>query len=429
MKPDLQKQNLEQEVTRLHRAVQELSILNELATTINSSDDVTDIMSTIIKRSLKAVQAEQATITLVDPDARVPAGTIVREMGDTAGESYHLDENLLGRILHTGRPLLVNDVEEDSQLSELPLAAGIRNLIAVPLQDGSRIIGVLIAFNKCGTQVFDSDDQRLLTIIASQSAQVLDRARLHELEIQSQHMHEELRMAEKIQTRLLPAGPPEIAGYEVSGATVPAIEVGGDYFDFIPLPHGGWTLALGDVSGKGLPASLLMANLQATLRGQVLQGSTCEQCLSWCNRLLYLNTPPEKFATLFQGQLNPETHCFSYANAGHEHPFLISESGSIRRLKAGGLPVGILEDFKFKQDEVELAPGDLLVMHSDGVTDMENVEGEPFGENRFKELLMGNLNMSADELVQTIIKTVQEFAGEAAPFDDLTVVVLKRVLG
>ncbi len=428
MNAKIRLQNLEQEVAHLQRALQELSVLNELATAINSTDDMECIMRTIIKRSLTAVKAQQATVTLVDTEALVPAGTIVREMGEGAGgESFHLDENLLGRILHTGRPLMVNQVQDDPQLCELSLATGIHNLIAVPLQDGKRVIGVLIVFNKNGKQGFDSDDLRLLTIIASQSAQVLDRARLHELEHKALEMQEELGMAEKIQMRLLPSEPPLIKGYDVAGASVPAFEVGGDYYDFIPLDGFGWALALGDISGKGLPAALLMANLQATLRGQVLQGRTSRQCLQWCNKLLHLNTPVEKFATLFFGQLNPKTHRLTYGNAGHEHPFLIAKDGSIRRLKEGGLPLGILEDFDFIQEEVGLVSGDLLVIHSDGVTDMENPDGDTFGEARLKNLLLENRTLAAEELVRKIINTVQEYAGSAAPFDDLTVVVLRRL--
>ncbi len=256
-------QVLVEEVGRLKRALEELSILNDLARDISTSFETEPIVSTVVRRSVKAIGAEQASITLVNQEDMAPAGTIIH-VQDTEVEHYHLSRNLLGLMAHEMAPVLINHVATDPRLRHVPLSEGVRNLICVPLMSGTGLIGVLSAYNKVGNAGFNEDDQRLLAIIAAQSAQVLERARLMEEEKASLEIRRDIQMAKKIQAGLLPEDPPEVPGYDMAGSSTPARQVGGDYFDFIELGDRRWAVALGDVSGKGLPASLLMANLQAT---------------------------------------------------------------------------------------------------------------------------------------------------------------------
>jgi serine phosphatase RsbU (regulator of sigma subunit) len=411
------------EVQQLKRAIEELSVLNDLARAISVVQDQDEIMRTISKRSIKAIRAEQVSITLVDREAMVPTGTLVREVGSDVSEIYHLNRHLLGCMCHERRALLVNDPDNDERLKGIPIDAGVRNFICVPLMVGAELIGVLSAYNKIGDEGFDPDDQRLLAIIASQSAQVLERARI---QIENRANVDNLRAAEKIQMGLLPQEQPDIAGYDVAGDTLAAGHVGGDYYDFIPLKDKRWAIALGDVSGKGLPAALLMATLQATLRSLALQGTSCHQSTTDCNHLLYLSTTPDKFATLFYSRLDTRSNVLTYCNAGHERPLYLTSSGRTKRLTSGGLAAGVLEHFDYEDDIVILQPGETVVIFSDGVTDMENSAEEPFGEDRLVQLVEANRDCTATELVQRIIDEVRDHAGGAERFDDVTVVVIKR---
>lgn len=416
---------LEEEVGRLRRALEELSILNDLARAISTSFETEKIVSTVVHRSVKAIGAEQASITLVNQDDMVPDGTIIH-VQEKEDEHYHLTRNLLGCMCHERRGLLINDITADPRLRGVPLAEGIRNLLCVPLVVGSDLIGVLSAYNKVGGEGFNEDDQRLLAIIAAQSAQVLDRARLIEQEKSAEIMREDVRLAERIQASLLPDSSPSVSGYDLAGISFPARQVGGDYFDFIELADHRWAIALGDVSGKGLPASLLMANLQATLRGQAFQDTSCHDCVAWCNRLLFRSTPTDKFATLFYSVLDARSHVLTYCNAGHEQPFLFSANGQLKRLTTGGLAVGIMDEFDYQDDIIHFQPGDILVVFSDGVTDIVNEADEPFGEKRLEEFLGQVKDLTAADMIAAVRKDLAEHAGKMPPFDDVTLMVVKR---
>jgi sigma-B regulation protein RsbU (phosphoserine phosphatase) len=217
-----------------------------------------------------------------------------------------------------------------------------------------------------------------------------------------------------------------IRGYEVAGRTIPAQLVGGDYFDFIPIDEKRWAICLGDVSGKGLPAALLMANLQATIRGQTLWSPSACDCMDRSNKLLFRSTDPSKFATLFYGVLNIQSNWLCYSNAGHNPPLLMSNGREPVPLTSGGIMLGLIENSSFEEEVVPLRPHDLLVIYSDGITDAENLQEEEFGEQRLVALLNQHRAASACDLVEKILAAVQFHSRGAEQTDDITLVVVKR---
>jgi sigma-B regulation protein RsbU (phosphoserine phosphatase) len=291
----------------------------------------------------------------------------------------------------------------------------------------SSLQGVLTVYNKRDGGQFTEEDQRLLAIIAAQSAQVVENARLYEEEQALHRMKEEVRLASKIQIDLLPKTSPKIAGYDVAGKSVPAQVVGGDYFDFIPMDENRWALCVGDVSGKGLPASLLMANLQATLRGQTLLNASAKVTLQRSNKLLHQSTSSEKFVTLFYGILDPQNHTFSFSNAGHDNPFLISLQQEPRRLSTGGLVLSIMEDFPYEEESIPLASGDTIVIYSDGITEAVNPHQEQFGDARIAAIVKEHPNSTSTELIEHIVNAVKAYSGTAPQMDDMTLLVIRRV--
>lgn len=418
---------LREENLRLKRAVDELSILNDLARAIGASINSKDIMDKIIKRALRAVDAEQGVIALVAKQPDDVIKTVARAMvTSTERQPLHLSQGLLGWMYLNQKPLLVNNLKEDERFKGLQAGDFVSSVLCVPLMIKSELTGLLAVYNKKGDAEFTADDERLLGILAAQSAQVVESARLYEEQQSLIHLQEEVRLVSQIQIELLPKSSPQIAGYDIAGKNVPARIVGGDYFDFINVEEGRVCVCLGDVSGKGLPASLLMANLQATLRGQTHKEVVPNECLRRCNNMLFRSTNPEHFVTLFCGILDAEKHQFTFCNAGHNFPLWFSGGKDPVLLKTGGVVLGVIQGYAFEQETVGLAPGDVVVIYSDGVTEaMDSAEAE-FGEEQLKEIVSSHLDDPASELIDRIFGSVKKHAGDHPQSDDMTMVVVKR---
>ena len=420
---------LKEENLRLTRALEELSMLNELAREIGASRNADAIMDRIIRRSLKACNAEQAVITLVSEQAREPMKTLVRAMVTSSEhEQFHLNQNLLGWMHLNKRPLMSNSPRTDERFRGITWDPSMQSILCVPLMVKSELIGVLTAYNKKGTREFTEEDQRLLAIIAMQSAQVVENARLAQEEQGYLRMQEEVRLASVIQLDLLPQEAPRIPGYDIAGKSIPAQQVGGDYFDFIAIERDRLGICVGDVSGKGLPASLLMANLQATLRGQTLNDVAVADCVQRSNRLLFRSTDPEKFATLFYGVLNTTDHSICFSNAGHENPILFGQTET-RRLATGGTVLGVIDNFLFEEEVVPFNSGDILVIFSDGITDAFDANEDQYGEEKLLRVIEEHGDERAEVLTDLIIGSVEEHARSVPQTDDLTLVVVKREVG
>ena len=420
-------QALELENQHLRRSVEELSLLNDLAREIGASLDADEVVGKIIRRALKSVQAEQGVITLVEESADDPMKTLVRTAGSSVIHGpYRINDSLLGWMQHNKKPLLLNDPVHDKRFQGANWDVTIRSILCVPLMNRSQLIGMLTVYNKKTEAGFTEDDQRLLAIIAAQSAQIVENARLYEEEKALLHMREEVRLAYDIQTSLLPKASPGVPGYDIAGVSLAADTVGGDYFDYITLHDGCLGLCVGDVSGKGLPASLLMANVQATLRGQAPWTDSVKICLERANQLLCESIRTGTFVTLFYGILDPHNHQFRYANAGHNRP-LFHTSGSVTRLDLGGLALGLLSTATYQDDTLTFAAGDVLLIYSDGVTEAMNPGREQFEEDRLTELIREYAADPAQTLVDRIVEAVQHHAAEAPASDDMTLLAIRRI--
>lgn len=415
------------DVQKLRRAVRELSILNDLAREIGASLDSEHITSTIVRRSVRAVGAEQGIVILHDRFGETDMRTLTRTFaGQAAGRALHVEESLLGWMQINRRPLLLNHPREDRRFPGVAWDDTVRSILCVPLLIKSELTGILAVFNRKGSSGFDEDDQRLLTILAAQSAQIVENARLHEHEETLLRMQEELRLASEIQLGLLPKEAPVAPGYDIAGASVPAEAVGGDYFDFAPLDGGRLAICLGDASGKGLSAALLMASLRMAIRAQTLLDLPPGRCLANSNTLLSQSTDPHRFATCFFAVLDHHQHQVLYSSAGHEPPLLLRGAGAAERLEAGGLVLGFMEDVEYETAEVQMEPADILVIYSDGVTDATNGADEPFGEDRLRGTLQADPHASAEDAMRNVFRAVREHGGSSAQPDDMTLVLVKR---
>ncbi|MBC8424722.1 SpoIIE family protein phosphatase [bacterium] len=253
-----------------------------------------------------------------------------------------------------------------------------------------------------------------------------------------ERLEKELETARAIQERLLPHEMPSLPGFEITGASIPSLQVGGDYFDFLDLGDGRLGVAIGDVSGKGIPAALLMSNLQASLHGQVLHPGRISAVVRRVNDLLVKSTDPHMFATFFYGLLDRGTGVFTYTNAGHNPPLLRRGDGEIVMLEAGGLPLGMLEDVDFVQDAVTIEPGDALLLFTDGITEAvgplpdgsvpedEDTVDAMFGDERLVDLLAASRGSNAFEIRETVLRAVSDHTAGVPQSDDITLVVVTR---
>lgn len=420
---------LQEENKRLRTAVEELSVLNEIATAITSIQSLEQIVDLIVRKCVKNLKVEQGVVMLLDEkDQNNPFHTMIRKQDSISNIlPFRLDAQLTGWMLKNKTPLLINDLKNDTRFkfvveNEFPITS----LLSVPMMLKGKMIGLLTVFNKRTSNGFTIDDQRLLGIISAQSAHVIENARLYQEEQAFRKLQEEMLVACEIQLDLLPKSNPNVKGFQIAGTSIPAKDVGGDYFDFIKINDDHLAFCLGDISGKGIPAAILMSNLQATLRGQTLMKKNCSECVTFANDIMYHNTAANKFATLFYAILDSSNNEVVYCNAGHNDPLLITDENKISKLSTGGIVVGIQPSMPFDEATIPLNVNDMLVVFSDGITEAMNSDEEEFGDERLQSLLIQHKKESAEKLIQIIIKEVKHFAGNQPQMDDMTVVVIKR---
>ncbi len=246
--------------------------------------------------------------------------------------------------------------------------------------------------------------------------------------LEKERLESELALARQIQQRLLPAQPPPVPGLQLAGVSVPAREVGGDYYDYLPLPDGRLLVALADVSGKGAPAALLMSSLRASLHSMLDDRTDLAHLAGRINRFVYASTSASEFVTLFFGMIDGRTGRCTYVNAGHEYPFLVRSDGHLERLTDGGLLMGTFPDAKYVEATVTLEPGDLLFLFTDGLTEAHGPGEQMFGERRCEECLRMHARQDPDQLLQAALSSVDDFVRGAEAADDITLLAIRKVL-
>jgi sigma-B regulation protein RsbU (phosphoserine phosphatase) len=277
-----------------------------------------------------------------------------------------------------------------------------------------------IAIHPRSSRELALENSRLTAQIAAEVADRVERAR-------------ELELAREVQERLLPQAYPPIAGLDYAGACRPALGVGGDYYDFIRLSGTGLGIAIGDVSGKGMPAALLMATLRAYLHGQTLSGMTnLADVMASLNRLVYESSAANRYATFFYAQYEATTRRLEYVNAGHNPPVIVrARSGSDRpeiiRLETGGPVIGLMPDCSYGQGSVTLEEGDVLVLFTDGITEAMNRAGDEWGEDRLMQVISANRALPARDLIDRITRASNEFVAGAAQYDDMTLITARVI--
>jgi serine phosphatase RsbU (regulator of sigma subunit) len=300
-------------------------------------------------------------------------------------------------------------------------------MIAVPLQTNDRVIGLIYVDTPHLIREFSREDLNLLTVMANVAAIRIEHARLNEIEEAERAMAKEMEQAAQIQRAMLPSSPPMVAGLDIAGKTTACRTVGGDYYDFLEFPDGRVGMLVGDVAGKGMPASLLMSSLQARVHVLFEEADDLARKLGRLNKAVCAKCPDNRFITFFMSVVDPATGELVYANAGHNPPLMVRATGGFDRLSGGGVILGVLPQATYQESRACMEPGDVLVLFSDGVTEAADPLDEDFGEERLAALVASMRGRPAGEIVEAIDGAVARFTQGAPAADDITVVVARRL--
>ena len=309
------------------------------------------------------------------------------------------------------------------------LLPGARHALAVPIEADGKRLGLLAVGDKesrHGVGAFPEADRRMLRLFANQVAIALENARLHRQALEKERLERELDLAAEIQRQLLPESLPDVPGFEFAGWNRSARHVGGDYYDVRGAADGGVHLVLGDVTGKGMPAALLVSTLHSALRLLLAARPFDAELFERLNRHIVESSAANKFITTAVARLEPGTGRLDYVNAGHNPPLIVDAHGEVTELPPGGIPLGMFGGARYRVATATLEPGALLCVYSDGITECEDPSGEEFGRERLSRLLRSAAGRPLADLVRAIDEAVVEFAAGAPQGDDQTVVLARR---
>jgi serine phosphatase RsbU (regulator of sigma subunit) len=415
-------------VERVAREGDLLALISKVGITLLSSSTLEQTLEQIVSLVFEAVPADRCLLMMRD-DANQELRVAVARLRDRVGEvgEIRVSRNVMDEVVIKGKSVLTSDAQHDPRFaSGTVVLQGVRSVLAVPLGVSEKVFGIIYADSPIAEGRFTEDHLKVLTTLASVAAIRVENARLVEARFQQERLERELQLAMEIQQRFQPTAPPVVPGYEFQGISFPCYEIGGDYYDFIEREDGRLVIALGDVSGKGTAAALLMSSLHAAIHAQTGSHDTLVETISAVNRYLADNIPSNRFVTLFYAELDPESGALSFLNAGHNPPLIVHAAGTVEQLASGGLPLGIKADADYREGRTTLQMGDVLVIYSDGVTEAASPSGEEFGPTRLYEVVSRNVDASAAGIRDRIESALTKFSQGTQAADDITLVIVKR---
>jgi sigma-B regulation protein RsbU (phosphoserine phosphatase) len=411
---------------KLDKKIQELNTMFEISRELNSTLEESKVAQ-ILSFAIMGEMLINKCIILVERDGRINL-VVAKGVQDAIKEIDYsaCKPALLGMFAAGQNHVKLGDLEPDPGHEEpckILREGGIEYLI--PMLSKDRVRGLIGIGNKINGQEVSSDELEFLETLGNETMISIENAQLVEEMLEKQRMEDELMIARDMQKQLLPQTLPDIPGIEIIGRNVSSREVGGDYYDCIKLSDNLYGLAIADVSGKSMPAALLMANIQASLRALVLDYHETVETVSHINSIIYQNTTLDKFITFFYCILDTDKRTIIYTNAGHNPPYLLHADGSIETLEEGGLILGMMPDVPYQSATSELAPGDVLFMFTDGITEAMNDKDEEYGEERLEPLLKDMVQNPLTEIMDGVESSILDFVGDMPQTDDMTMLAMK----
>ncbi len=408
-------------------AVVELSTIVEATKRLNSTLDLGELINIILQLATRHTSADRGTVFLVDKErdeiwSLVGLGLQQQEIRLPA------TKGIAGWVVHHGEIVNLPDVYQDPRFErdvDRRLGYRTRTLLCLPIRNkDGEVIGVLQLLNKKDGP-FTAADEGFLEALSDHVALAIENAQLHRERLAKQRMERDLALARSIQTGLLPECPPKLTGFDIAVSHRPSLEVGGDYYDFIPMGPETLMTVVADVEGKGIGSAMIMANVQATLHALIAHVHSLEALVASLNDMILSDTRGQKYLTMFLCLLDQRHSVLHYVNAGHVPPAVVRSDGTVEFLCEGGMVVGLFPSVKFERGHIRLRPGDIFVACTDGITEAMDTEDNEYGRERLAETVHRERNAPAANMVEAILKDVDKFSLGGHHEDDRVILILK----
>lgn len=425
----------EANVTTELTVVDKLRMLLDITKKISRSFDVEEVLNLVMDTLGSLLPYDAAGIYIVERDngldntknhssGRALRTEVVRGYNTEDLTDLHLKvgEGIIGYVAQTGEPVISPDVSDDTRY--INARRETRSEMVAPIIANDEIVGVF-DLESDRFNAYTEDDLQVLLLLTSQVAIIVEKAMLHEQLVEKKRLEAQLEIARQVQLTLLPARHPQLEGFDISAYNFSTEEVSGDYYDFVRIYEDQLGLVIADVSGKGVPAALLMAFLRASLRAAIHTGYAPNISMAKVNYLLWESIENNQFVTAFYGVLDATNRTLAYTNAGHNPPLLMDKDGTGRFIERGGLPLGMFADARYYEYYLPIELGQTLVLYTDGATEAANGSGEEYGRERLEQAVRDARGQSARDLISFIYSDVLAWTEGRGVSDDVTFVVVK----
>jgi sigma-B regulation protein RsbU (phosphoserine phosphatase) len=416
--------------------IDKLRLLLDITKKISRSLDLQEVLNMVMDTLDSLIPYDAAGIFVLqckDPDS-IPPGEEPCEFKSEAVRGYDIDElsdlhlklgeGFIGSVALSGQPVISHDVRKDPVY--INARDRTRSEMVAPIISNDEVIGVF-DLESDELNAYSDDDLDVLMLLASQVAIIIEKVMLHEQLIEKKRLQGQLEVARQVQLELLPPNDPELPGYDISAYNFPTEEVSGDYYDWVKIYDDQIGIVIADVSGKGVPAAILMAFLRASLRAATHIGYATSISMAKVNYLLWESIERNQFVTAFYGILDASNRTLSFSNAGHNPPLLMNANGESRFIDAGEQPLGMFPQTRYHEYHVSLHPGDVLVLYTDGATEAQSPAGEEFGRQRLVQAVEENFDKPAREMIASLQVAVLEWTDNAGAHDDVTFFIIKAL--
>jgi len=421
-----------QELSTIDKLRMLLDITKKISRSLNLQevlDLVMDTLDELIPYDAAGIFVIQCRDKQLLPDGEEPCefkseavrGYDIDELSDL---HLKLGEGFIGSVALNAAPIISPDVRNDPVY--INARDKTRSEMVAPIISNDEVIGVF-DLESDELNAYSNDDLEVLMLLASQVAIIIEKVMLHEQLIEKKRLQGQLEVARQVQLELLPAHDPELPGYDISAYNFPTEEVSGDYYDWVRIYEDQIGIVIADVSGKGVPAAILMAFLRSSLRAATHIGYATNVSLSKVNYLLWESIERNQFVTAFHAILDASNRTLTYSNAGHNPPLLMNAKGEVSFIEDGEQPLGMFPETRYHQYSLMLEPGDILVLYTDGVTEAENPDGVEFGRDRLVQGVKENRDRPARELIASLELAVLAWTANRGPTDDVTFFVIKAL--
>ena len=411
-----------QEVNRqLDKKIQELNTLFDIGKELNATLERDKIANTLAYAIMGEMMVQKCLIFL-ENEQGVCMPQVIKGFRRPNEVALIADADLQECLLACTNAQLAEEVENEQVRQEMQ-KSGLALLVPMITQD--KVKGCILVGGRLNATPFQHEDLEFLATLGNSAMISLENARLLQETIIKERLEEELSIARDIQQGLLPKSPPKVDGYDFAGLNIPSLQVGGDYYDYFKIDENRIALAIGDVSGKGVGASLLMSNLQASLHAMIHAKWSLSEVVFRINNIIHQNTPFDKFITFFLAIVDCKSGEMTYVNAGHNPPYIYHPDGTLKTLEVGGLILGMMPNMPYEQETIKLTKGDWVVSFTDGVSEAMNEDEEEYEEYRIESYIQTAEKRDAAQFTDGLKEDVRRFCGNAPQSDDITMLVFR----